>query len=64
MNKAINPGLAGNVTTRETKMKRYIVKGFTVMAAVMFMSITVMELTAHARAGGSRSSVCRPDIVG
>lgn len=37
-------------------MKRYIVKGFTVMAAVMFLSITVMELTAHARAGGSRSS--------
>lgn len=26
------------------------------MAAVMFLSITVMELTAHARAGGSRSS--------
>lgn len=36
-------------------MKRYIVKGFTVLAAVMFLSITVMELTAHARAGGSRS---------
>lgn len=26
------------------------------MATVMFLSITVMELTAHARAGGSRSS--------
>ena len=37
-------------------MKKYLVKGFTVMAAVMFLSITVMELTAHARAGGSRSS--------
>jgi predicted lipid-binding transport protein (Tim44 family) len=36
-------------------MKRHIVKVFAVMAAVMFLSITVLELSAHARAGGSRS---------
>lgn len=37
-------------------MKKRIIKGFVLMAAVMFLSITVMELNAHARAGGSRSS--------
>jgi|SRR6185369_3819314 len=37
-------------------MKRFIVKVCVLMAAVMFLSITVMELNAHARAGGSRSS--------
>lgn len=37
-------------------MKRLFIKGCAVMAAVMFLSITVMELNAHARAGGSRSS--------
>jgi predicted lipid-binding transport protein (Tim44 family) len=37
-------------------VKKLIVKGCVLMAAVMFLSITVMELTAHARAGGSRSS--------
>ncbi len=37
-------------------MKQLIVKGFAVMAAVLFLSITVLELNAHARAGGSRSS--------
>lgn len=36
-------------------MKKHVVKIFTVLAAVMFLSITVMELSAHARAGGSRS---------
>ncbi len=36
-------------------MKRHVVKVFAVVAAVMFMSITVLELNAHARAGGSRS---------
>ncbi len=36
-------------------MKRHIVKVFAVIAAVLFMSITVMELNAEARAGGSRS---------
>ena len=36
-------------------MKRHIVKVFTVIAAVLFMSITVLELNAEARAGGSRS---------
>jgi hypothetical protein len=40
-------------------MKNRIVKVFTVLAAVLFMSITVMELTAEARAGGSRSSGSR-----
>jgi hypothetical protein len=37
------------------KMRRLIVKVFTVMAVVMFMSITVLELCADARAGGGRS---------
>ena len=37
-------------------MKRHVVKVFSVMAAVMFLSITVLELNAHARAGGGRSS--------
>ena len=37
-------------------MKRNIAKVFTMMAAVLFLSITVLEFTAHARAGGSRSS--------
>lgn len=32
---------------------------FAVLAAVMFLSITVLELSAHARAGGSRSSGSR-----
>ncbi len=36
-------------------MKRHVVRVFAVLAAVMFMSITVLELNAHARAGGSRS---------
>jgi predicted lipid-binding transport protein (Tim44 family) len=36
-------------------MKRHIVKVFAVMAAVMFLSITVLELNADARLGGGRS---------
>ena len=36
-------------------MKRHFVKVMTVMAAVLFLSITVMELSAEARVGGSRS---------
>ena len=36
-------------------MKSRVIKVFTVMAAVLFMSITVMELSAEARVGGSRS---------
>lgn len=36
-------------------MKNRIVKVFTIMAAVLFMSISVLELNADARAGGSRS---------
>jgi hypothetical protein len=36
-------------------MKNRVVKVFTVLAAMLFMSITVMELNAEARAGGSRS---------
>jgi hypothetical protein len=39
----------------DIKMKRLIVKVFAVMAAVMFLSITVLELNVQARAGGSRS---------
>lgn len=37
-------------------MKNKVIRIFAVMAAVMFMSITVLELSAEARAGGSRSS--------
>jgi predicted lipid-binding transport protein (Tim44 family) len=37
-------------------MKNRVVKVFTVIAAVLFMSITVLELNAEARAGGGRSS--------
>lgn len=36
-------------------MKNQIVKIFAVMATVLFLSITVLELNADARAGGSRS---------
>lgn len=36
-------------------MKKHFVRIFTVLAAVLFMSITVMQLHAEARAGGSRS---------
>lgn len=36
-------------------MKRKISRFFAVVASVMFLSITVMELNAHAKAGGSRS---------
>lgn len=36
-------------------MKKHIVKVFAVLAAVLFLSITVLELNANARAGGSRS---------
>ncbi|MHB8056300.1 MAG: hypothetical protein ACYDHC_00235 [Desulfuromonadaceae bacterium] len=40
-------------------MKSRVVKLFTILAAVLFMSITVMELAAEARVGGSRSSGSR-----
>ena len=40
-------------------MKRHLVKTFALVAAVMFLSMTVLELNAHARAGGSRSSGSR-----
>jgi predicted lipid-binding transport protein (Tim44 family) len=36
-------------------MKKHIYNFFTVAAAVLFLSITVLELNAEARAGGSRS---------
>lgn len=36
-------------------MKKRAVKVFTVMAAVLFISITIMEFNAEARAGGGRS---------
>jgi predicted lipid-binding transport protein (Tim44 family) len=39
-------------------MKRQVVRGFAVVAAVMFLSLTVLEL-AQARVGGSRSSGSR-----
>lgn len=40
-------------------MKKRVVRVFAMVAAVMFLSMTVLELTAHARAGGSRSSGSR-----
>jgi predicted lipid-binding transport protein (Tim44 family) len=40
-------------------MKRQLTRMFAMMAAVMFMSITVMEINAEARAGASRSSGSR-----
>jgi len=40
-------------------MKRHVIKAFTVFAAVLFLSITVLELAAEARAGSSRSSGSR-----
>ena len=40
-------------------MKKHVVRLFAVMAAVMFLSLTVLELNAHARVGGSRSSGSR-----
>lgn len=40
-------------------MKKQFTKVFAVLAAVLFLSLTVMELTAHARAGGGRSSGSR-----
>ena len=40
-------------------MKKSIVRGLTIMAAIMMLSVTVLELNAEARAGGSRSSGSR-----
>jgi predicted lipid-binding transport protein (Tim44 family) len=40
-------------------MKKHVVKVVTVLAAVVFLSLTVLELNAEARAGGSRSSGSR-----
>ena len=40
-------------------MTKYLGRIFAVMAAVLFLSITVLELTAEARAGGGRSSGSR-----
>lgn len=41
--------------TKRNKMKNKTIKLFTVLAAALFLSITVMELAAEARAGGGRS---------
>jgi len=40
-------------------MTNKILKTFSILAAVLFLSLTVMELNAEARAGGSRSSGSR-----
>jgi len=37
-------------------MKKYLTTAFSVMAAVLLLSMTILELNAEARAGGSRSS--------
>ena len=55
VNKSITPGSAGNDSPKEKYVKKHIVKIFTVAAAVLFLSITVLEFNAEARAGGSRS---------
>jgi hypothetical protein len=39
----------------ESSMKQHVVKVFAVMAAVMFLSITVLELNSEARMGGGRT---------
>jgi predicted lipid-binding transport protein (Tim44 family) len=44
------------IQNKENTMKKQVCKGFAVMAALLFLSITVLEPSAHARAGGSRSS--------
>jgi hypothetical protein len=36
-------------------MKKHLLRGFTVLAAVLFLSLTILQLTAEARAGGGRS---------
>lgn len=36
-------------------MRKHVVKSCAVLAAVLFLSFTVLELTAHARIGGGRS---------
>lgn len=36
-------------------MRKHVLKSCAVLAAVLFLSITVLELTAHARIGGGRS---------
>jgi len=38
-------------------MKKHTLKIFTLLAAVLFLSVTVMELSAHARAGGGSRSM-------
>jgi predicted lipid-binding transport protein (Tim44 family) len=40
-------------------MKKYALKAFSVLVAVMLVSVTVMEYEAYARAGGSRSTGSR-----
>ncbi|BCS54925.1 hypothetical protein [Geobacter sp. SVR] len=40
-------------------MKKKLLKVFTAMAAVLLLSVTVLELNAEARAGGSRSMGAR-----
>jgi predicted lipid-binding transport protein (Tim44 family) len=40
-------------------MKKKIINVFALLLAVLFLSITVLELNAHARAGGSRSTGSR-----
>ncbi len=40
-------------------MTNKILKTFSILAAVLFLSLTVLELNAEARAGGSRSSGSR-----
>ena len=39
------------------RMKKHALKVFSLLAAIMFLSVTVMEFEAHARAGGGSRSI-------
>jgi len=43
------------MSERDITLEKLMKRGLTILAAIMFLSISVLELTAHARAGGSRS---------
>ena len=51
----IHPASRKRCSQGDFLMKRHITRVFTVTAAVLFLSITVLEFNAEARAGGGRS---------
>ena len=44
------------------QMKSQLVRVFAMVAAVMLLSMTVLEINAHARAGGSRKRALALEI--